>query len=290
VGSLVLDECDRAAAADFDAFVPELLASFTHGRVYVVSRLVPACTVSDETVRAVARFIPADEVVLVWDYAARDQSTVLLEVRAFGSGRVLVNGRVVDSWDGLLPRSLFFYLVDRGMTTRNDIFMTFWPNLSVREATNVFHVTKRKINEVLGTDLTMYWSGFYRIAPNIQLSYDAVQLSELVQNSAIETSERAGELLAQAIALYRGNFLTSLASDWIKKRREELLQTYVEALISLARARERANAPNEALGLYLRAAAIMPEREDLASSIMSLYRSLGMPSDALAIYARWSAS
>ena len=36
------------------------------------------------------------------------------------------------------------------MATRDDIFNTFWPSLSIKEATNVFHVTKRKVNEILG--------------------------------------------------------------------------------------------------------------------------------------------
>lgn len=275
VTSLLLDECDRAEDAAFDAFVAQLLSEFQTGRIYVVSRFVPQCTVANEDIRAVTRYVPADESLLMWDYARRDPSTVLLEVCSFGSGRVLVNGKVVDAWDGLLPRSLFFYLVDRGMTTRNDIFATFWPNLSVREATNVFHVTKRKISEVLGTDLTMYWSGFYRIAPNLQLSYDAIQLSEMVQNSAVESAEQAENLLQRAIALYKGDFLISLDADWVVKRRDELLQNYVEALVSLARLKEKANSSREALGLFLRAAAIQPHREDFVATVMQIYRQLG---------------
>ena len=40
------------------------------------------------------------------------------------------------------------------MVTRDEIFETFWPGLPTKEATNVFHVTKRKISERLGYELT----------------------------------------------------------------------------------------------------------------------------------------
>jgi two-component SAPR family response regulator len=210
----------------------------------------------------------------------------LLEVRALGTGRVLLNGHEINEWDGVLPRSLFFYLIDKGMTRRDDIFATFWPNLSVREATNVFHVTKRKISEVLGVDLTNYWGGFYRISNDIELSYDVVQFSEMVQGSALAPIEVESELLRSAVWLYRDHFLTSVEMPWVADRRYELLQTYGEALIGLAKSLEKRDARYEALGYYLRASATTPRREDIALNTMQLYRDLGMPEDALKVYER----
>ncbi|NJL95427.1 MAG: hypothetical protein HC915_17740, partial [Anaerolineae bacterium] len=140
---------------------------------------------------AQTRFLPADERWMLWDYARgneRDSNgseMTLLEVRAFGAGRVQLNGQAVVSWDGILPRSLFFFLVDKGLATRTEIFNTFWPNLSVREATNVFHVTKRKISEVLGIDLTVYMSGFYHISPKIHLSYDVALFNQALPLEAL---------------------------------------------------------------------------------------------------------
>jgi DNA-binding SARP family transcriptional activator len=286
LGSLLLDECDRADAEALDRFLPNLVATSEARRIVVISRAVPACVINDGKLRAITRFVPDDNTLMLWDYTQREADTVLLEVRAFGSGRVFLNGAIVENWDGQLPRSLFFYLIDRGMTTRNDIFATFWPTLSVREATNVFHVTKRKISEVLGTDLTVYGSGFYRIAPHIRLSYDAIQMTEMVQNSAIAAPEDAVVLLHRAISLYRGSFLTSIQSDWVKRRREELLLLYCDALASLARLVERIGETQQALGLTLRALAGSPAREDLTLHCMRLYRQLGMNADALATYDR----
>ncbi len=286
VKTLVLDECDRANAGAFDAFLPGLVSGVSSGRVMVLSRAVPQCVIKDDGLRSQTRFVPVDEVLMLSDYAQQSDSSALLEVRALGSGRILLNGLSVDHWDGVLPRSLFFYLIDRGMTTRSEIFETFWPALSTREATNVFHVTKRKISEVLGMDLTVYWSGFYRISPDIKLSYDAALFSEMIQDSAVAAVDDAKRLLERAISLYRCDFLTSVEMDWVHKRRRELLESYGEALISLAKMVEKSGEPAKALGLYLRAALTNPQREDLARSIMLLYQELDNPKDAIATYQR----
>jgi DNA-binding SARP family transcriptional activator len=288
VQQIILDECDRALPDDFETFVTDLLSQLDSGRVIVATRLPPYKLLENENLRQQTVFVPVDEALMLLDYAQRNTSEkkVLLEVRALGAGRVLRDGKSVENWDGLLPRSLFFYLVDKGMTTRNDIFETFWPTLSVREATNVFHVTKRKISEVLGVDLTVYWSGFYHISPEIELSYDVVRFSELIQDSAIASIDASVGLLRSANSLYRDDFLASLDMPWVADRRRELRQTYGEALIALGKAREQQGAVEEALGLYLRAMTTNPHREDVAFSIMKLYQSMGLPADALKVYER----
>lgn len=287
VSTLVLDEFDRVDPASLETYLPELIFKHMNGRVVLVGRQVPKVALDDERLRSHTRFIPAERTLMLWDYARHNaEGKTLLEVRALGAGRVQLNGKPVDSWDGVLPRSLFFYLVDRGMTTRSDIFETFWPNLSTREATNVFHVTKRKISEVLGIDLTVYWSGFYHIAPEIELSYDAALFNEAVQESAVVSTDEAVVLLRRALALYRGDFLRSIEMPWVQRRREELRQTYGEALVALARSTERQGEMHRALGFYLRAATTNRQREDLAHHIMRLYRTLGMHQDALLVYDR----
>ena len=280
---LVVDECDCASPADFGSFFVDLLSQMDGGKLVLLTREIPQSLLEDESVREQTVFLPSDPSLMLWDYSRLETSqSTLLEVRALGTGRVLLNGQRVDNWDGVLPRSLFFYLVDRGMTTRNDIFETFWPNLSVREATNVFHVTKRKISEVLGVDLTTYWSGFYRISPDIELSYDVVQFSELLQSSVVQAVGQATETLRRAVWLYRDDFLTSLDMAWVENRRHELRQSYGEALIGLAKSVDDPSA----LGYYLRALNINPQREDVAHSAMLLYQAMGQPEDALRVYSR----
>lgn len=285
--TLILDECDRAVGEQFDTFLKRLLEEIGDSRVIVLTRSTPLGVLENPELRRRTRFVPALESQMLWDYAQRNENSgALLEVRALGTGRVQLNGRVVDSWDGVLPRSLFFYLVDRGLATRSEIFDTFWPNLTTREATNVFHVTKRKISEVLGMDLTIYWSGFYHISPRIQLSYDVSLFTQMLQDSAVAPPQEAAALLREAIALFRGKFLTSLEMKWVVKRRQDLYQMYGDALISLGKIAENMGEQEQALGLYLQAAVTNPQREDVVQSIMTLYREMNMQADAIGVYQR----
>ncbi len=281
---LILDECDRAFPPDLTVFLSEIVGQVGGGRIIILARTVPDFVFTNPELREQSCFIPTDTALMFTDYSHLDNGQILLEVEALGSGRVSLNGRPIDNWDGTLPRALFFYLVDRGMSCRNEIFETFWPSLSVREATNVFHVTKRKISEVLGFDLTKYWSGFYHISPDIQLRYDVEIFSQHVMDSAVASDERALDLLSSAIALYKNDFLTSIPMSWSEKRREQLFSTYGDGLALLARVMEGYTNNEEALGLYLRASVTNPQREDIARNIMRLYAEKHMYNDAEAIY------
>lgn len=283
---LILDECDRALPEELSAFLKDLFETTGDERIIVLTRTVPTFIQQNEALRDRTRFVPTDAKVMLPDYAHSDTNQTLLEISAFGGGRVLLNGQSIDNWDGTLPRALFFYMVDRGMTTRNQIFDTFWPNLSIREATNVFHVTKRKISEVLNFDLTKYWSGFYHVTPGIGLNYDVAAFAQLVTDSAVASQEKAASLLSQAVMLYKNHFLISMEMPWVQRRREELRLGYGEALASLARIREMQGEKEEALGLYIRASVTNPQREDIARSIMSLYAERGMIADAEETYQR----
>lgn len=285
--SLVIDAFDLVSFEESSNFIAELALRLSAGsRIIVGTRELPMELLHHDKLSNKVALVPTHPQRMILDYA-RPTGNDVLEVRALGPGRVLINGRRIDHWDGVLPRMLFFYFVDRGMTTRDEIFETFWPKLSTREATNVFHVTKRKISEILETDLTVYWSGFYRISPELDLHYDVVKFAEAVQNAAVAPDDEAISLYRNAIALYHGPFLSMIEhQNWVTRRRNELVGSYAEALAGLARIYERQNAPQQALGYFLRAAATNPQREDLARAIMELYQQLGHPADALATYER----
>ncbi|MFW5709055.1 MAG: BTAD domain-containing putative transcriptional regulator, partial [Chloroflexota bacterium] len=282
VSTIILDECDRTLGKALESFLKHILTKAPNSQIVVFSREIPQCVLDETDLRDQTAFLPTDPSLMLWDYTRRDRTNQLLEVHAFGEGRVYLNGKLISNWDGMLPRSLFFYLVDRGMTTRSDIFEMFWPSLGKREATNVFHVTKRKISEVLGIDLTTYWSGYYRISPDIELSYDAVLFAEMVQNAAIEQDPQTTiNMLNRAVELYNGQFLQGIHIDWADSRRNELEETYAEALSALAQAQEQLGRKQEALGHYLQAIAHNPHDSEAIAHAMRLYREHGMHNDAL---------
>ncbi|PJF43713.1 MAG: hypothetical protein CUN55_07655, partial [Phototrophicales bacterium] len=211
----------------------------------------------------------------------------LIEVRAFSEGHVWVNSRLIDHWEGQLPRLLFFFFIDRAMLTRDDIFRTFWPELSIKDATNVFHVTKSKINDLLGVPLMVYSSGYYRISPDVELRYDAVLFQEAIQNADIAEDEEAEQLYRKAINLYRHDFLTSIDADWANRRRNEMREMAGDALFKLAQIRQQYNT-EEALGFLIRANAMQPQRQDIVRELMRLYVQQDQPTYALQVFDRLS--
>lgn len=284
--TLILDAYDRIQTDETTRFITAAAQQLSPGsRLLLGTRELPMSLLSNPDLSGKISLIPVHPDKMMLDYV-RPNEKPLLEVRALGPGRVLMNGRLIEHWDGLLPRALFFYFVDRGMTTRDEIFRTFWSNLSTREATNVFHVTKRKISEILGADLTVYWSGFYRISPDLELQYDVVKFAESIQNAAVTGDDEAALLLLNAIDLYNGSYLSSLEYNWVNQRRDELASNYAESLAGLARIYKSRNDLHNALGYFLRASAASPQREDLARAVMELYNSLGQPQHALEVYER----
>lgn len=212
-----------------------------------------------------------------------------LEVYSLGRGYAIVNGRHITNWDGALPRNLFFYFMDHPLVTRDEIFETFWPDLSVKEATNVFHVTKRKISERISMqvmdgknyELTQYSGGFYMPSEKVIRHYDVAYFQDAIERSMTAMQDDEEErLLAQAIDLYRAPFLQTVDMRWARDRRDHLRQLYAQALISMGRIHKRRDNLEHALGFFVRSLKETPEREDIHREVMNLYLQLDMVSDA----------
>lgn len=285
--TLILDESDRIPSRTLQKALKTLL---TEGvtRVFLLSRELPPFVISSQTFGESVAIIPHDPSVMLWDYGRKDSDQSLLEVYSFGNGQVIYNGKLIKHWDGTLPRELFFYLIDRGMATRDDIFAAFWPTLSVTDATNVFHVTKRKINGVLGFDFTLYSSGYYQVSPDLSIHYDVMRFSEYLQMADVcDDLDETELLLDRARYLYRGAFLVCTDNQWARKRREELRENYADVLSNLAKVKRQQGLLQESLGLLTHAFSISNRSNEIAKAIMELYDSMNMPADGLAIYDRF---
>jgi two-component SAPR family response regulator len=192
----------------------------------------------------------------------------------------------LTTWDGPLPKNLFYYFVDHPMVTRDEIFETFWPDLPVKEATNVFHVTKRKISERLGFELTSYASGFYHPSGQMSVHYDVRNFEEMIATGTSDDEDNPvipGEWY-QAIKLYRTPFLHGFDMPWVERRRQQIKQAYVGALIGIGRMHKALGQSDDAIGYYLRAMREYPEREDVHRELMGLYAAQGLLDKAVEQY------
>lgn len=294
---LYIDELDRVAInqtfVDFITAAVDTLPD--HMQIAVSSRLLTYNPWYDMVAKGVAVILGTSHRKNDVMFTIEDEPKPQLEVYALGRGYALVNGREITNWDGALPRNLFFYFMDNPLITRDEIFSTFWPDLTVKEATNVFHVTKRKISERIGMkideagsyELTQYTSGFYIPSGKIIRHYDASDFREAIERALIADSEREEEsLYKRAIDLYKAAFLQTVNMTWVQERRDYLRQLYAQSLLGMGRICKNRKEFDRALGFFARAVREMPEREDIHREVMSMYINLGKPEEARLQYQR----
>ncbi|HEX2906757.1 MAG TPA: bacterial transcriptional activator domain-containing protein [Phototrophicaceae bacterium] len=293
--AVFLDEFDRIPVdGDLFKFAQALIASLPQGiQIAISSRLLTYQPWYDMVARGEAIVLGTeyrkDDVMFTVEPKMRPQ----LEVYSLGRGHALVNGQPITNWDGALPRNLFFYFMDHHLVTRDEIFNTFWPELSVKEATNVFHVTKRKISERISMkvfeggnyELTQYSGGFYVPSEKVMRHYDVGEFQAAIEQAMMTSNDEEEErLLTQAIEFYKAPFLQTVEMPWVENRRDHLRQLFAQALISMGRLYKRRGDNLKSVGYFIRSLKETPEREDIHREIMNIYLKLGRTEDARAQY------
>lgn len=279
---LFLDELDRIETLpNFDLFIRSLVAALPENAQLAVNarwlNYEPwSQMVQDDEAAVLGTVDRASNLMFTPVEPPKPQ----LEVYAFGRGYAFVNGRLIDSWDGALPRNLFFYLLDHAFVTRDQIFSIFWDTLTKKEATNVFHVTKRKITECISSrmwddkhyELTQYEGGFYTASDKMQRHYDVMDFEKAVETAMMsqDHDERLREY-RRAIAIYGGPYLCNLDMEWVRERRKKLQQLYIDALIGAARLYKQQQDDEQALGHFIRTLRQAPLREDIHREVIGLY-------------------
>lgn len=292
---LFIDELDRVPQdGELNDFITALVNNFSDNAQLVVnSRLL--------TYDPWIKWVNSDQAVVLGTahrrnnlmFTKEETPKPQLEVYAFGRGHVITNGREIRNWDGALPRNLFFYFIDNPLVTRNQIFEVFWARLSIKDATNVYHVTKRKITERISMnvddddnyELTSYSAGFYMPSNKVVRHYDVFDFEEAIEQALVSEDPHEQEVLfSHAIDIYKGPFLQTVTLPWVEERRAQLQEVYAEALIGMARLQVAQEAWEEALGFYARALKEAPQREDIHRDAMQMYVNLGRSDDAKVQY------
>ena len=294
---LLMDELDQIAVnSDFRTFILALVRALPdHVQLVINARIL--------TLEPWAQMLHSGDAT-VWGTAFRSNDLMFtvedpprpqLEVLAFGQGHGYMNGREILQWDGALPRNLFFLFMDCDQVSRDDIFEIFWPGLSVKDATNVFHVTKRKITERMSElvadddnyELTRYSGGFYVPSDKVSRHYDVAEFEAALEQipDASNDAERAA-LYNRALDVYTAPFLETVDMPWVVERRKKLAEKYVQALIGMGKLQQSQANYAEALGFYLRALRQVPHREDVYHDVMLMYWRLKRHDDAISHYRR----
>ncbi|MBE2182768.1 MAG: hypothetical protein IAE89_05015 [Anaerolineae bacterium] len=283
---LILDEFDRSDSADDIQYFLEQIANVLPDgcTILINSRTVPR--LSWIALMAKERGIMLKDAHLIKENfyrlrTAADNVDDVIEVFALGPGFVLLNDLPIDTWEGHLPRLLFFYALDRPAITRSEICAAFWPDLDNDQAVNVFHVTKRRLHKALSIDALVHEDGHYRIAPNLRVEYDVSDfVSQLLNSREIDNPDPFGALQS-ALEIYSDPFLLGHHDPWIKERRSDFQAGYLEALTRAAEHKIQTNHPEQALRLFQKALQTDGSQQALHRNLMNLYITLGRRSEAV---------
>ncbi len=284
---LILDEYDRSDSADdVQRFVQRLAGVIpANCRLVLNSRTLPRLPWVSMISQKQAVLLEDDRLIEEEFYGPVAQSSNPLEVYALGPGFVLMDGEPIDTWEGHLPRLLFFFALDRPVVTRSEICEAFWPELDPDQAVNVFHVTKRRLHKALDNDVLVHDEGYYRVNPEMAVYYDVMEfvVALMVGRNSNDPDKRF-EAWQRAADLYRGPFLQGHNDAWILERRVDFRAGYLEALTEMAHVWLSRDRHEQALVLLQKALIEDNSREDLHRDMMQLYAQLGRRSEVAAHY------
>ncbi len=286
---LLLDEFDRANVGDdLQSFLEGLIDLLpAQCRLVISSRSLPRFPWMSLIAQGKAVMLRDSDMITADFYQNQAHEDARVQVYGLGPGNVILDGESIGSWEGHLPRLLFFFALDRPVVTRSEICQSFWPELNTDQAVNVFHVTKRRLHkalESLGVDVLIHEDGCYRVNPELKIHYDITDfVGALVEGRCAEGADRA-QAWQRVIDLYQRPFLQGHNEAWIMERRQDYQTGYLEALSEMANIRLGEGRPEHALALLLRALNENPRRQDLHRRVMSLYADLGRRSEAASHY------
>jgi ATP/maltotriose-dependent transcriptional regulator MalT/two-component SAPR family response regulator len=216
----------------------------------------------------------------------RSASDEHLEIYAFGGGRVVRDGRLIPSsaWQAAMAKELFFYVLLHGPVERDVVGAIFWPDLPAEKMSNNFHSTLYRVRKALSRDAVVVTNGKYGLG--VDYWFDLEAFETLVERARLLPPRdwQARDLWERAVELCTGDFLPEVDRAWCVPKREEIRETYVEALIELGRCCGAHDQFEEAVDWYRRALEEDELREDVHRRIMRAYVELGRRSEALAQY------
>lgn len=283
----VLDEYDRSDTADDIHRFVEHLADRLPANCHLVlnSRSLPRLPWVSMVAKRRAALLLDDQLIEEDFYGNKGNAEFDLEVFALGPGNVNYHGEKIQSWEGHLPRLLFFFTLDKPVVTRSEICAAFWPDLSIDQAVNVFHVTKRRLHKALGIDVLVHNESHYQVNPEFSVYYDVLDFVETLVRGRNPNTANPFEAWEHAAKLYRGPFLQGHNDSWIEERRTAFRTGYLEALTAMAQGFIQKDRKEQALKLYQQA---LDEdyfsQQSIHRDIMKLYADLGRRSEAVAHY------
>jgi len=214
-----------------------------------------------------------------------------IRIKALGASRITVDGREISRADGetQLSRELLLLLVDQSPVSRENLLVIFWPDKPPARASANLRQTIYRLRRLLGYNSIQQSEAEYRIAPETGFEYDVARFEDAAR---VALARSPGDLrrlvaLADAIALYNGDYLADLPVEWAAPRRrilserfQSLLRAYADELINSMRY-------GEARLVLLRALESEPLMDELHERMLVCLAALGRRHEVVDHYRRY---
>jgi predicted ATPase/two-component SAPR family response regulator len=276
-----LVDYDRAVAAARDALGEEALATaWAQGREMTLDQAVAYALDEPSAVEAKAS-------------SDRRPAGASLRIFALGPGRVERDEHDLapSEWTYVKSRELLFYLLSHPSRTKEQIGLALWPDASNAQLRSSFHRTLHHLRRALGEGgWILFEDGRYAFDRSLPYWFDVEAFEkELAEARRREAGapERAIRHLAEAIDLYKGDFLEELAvaeGEWALERQEELRRLYGEALLDLGVLLSKEGRYDEAAEAYRKAIAHDELLEAAHRELMRCHARMGERNQALRHY------
>ena len=221
------------------------------------------------------------------------QSTLLIAdrpqliIKTLGTTSIMLNGSEI-SWIITKARDLFLYLYFMGAKPKAAIVLEFWPEHSLQRGNSIFRDTLKRVRKSIDEGI-IHSDGLYQVNPQFQIECDVHQFESYLQRARRlpRTNARTEDLYLRALALYRGDFLSDLMTDWADDTRRRLQDLYTEDLIGCASCAEAREDYQSAIELYQRAINLDPYADELCEAVMKCYGHQGKKQAIISFYQRY---
>src|SRR4030042_4500658 len=160
-----------------------------------------------------------------------------------------------SDWGSRRATELFFLLLEHpeGLT-KEQIVETLFPECDGPSGDGLFHSTLYRCRQALGKEAIFWDDDIYQIADFRLWDYDVAAFEAVVKRARETPDQRmAQELYAEAVGLYRGEYLEGWFSEGCEPTRVRLRHLYTGAALTRAHWYAGQGAPEVALELYRKA-------------------------------------
>jgi class 3 adenylate cyclase len=207
-------------------------------------------------------------------------------LRAVQGERVLTRFRTQKT--GALLAYLAYY--PQRAHPRDELIERFWPEADPHAASNSLSQALSSLRQQLEPPGVSAGSVLIANRAAVRFNPEAITTDVAELDTALHAAAAAAsdaerqQCLAQAVGLYRGDFLPGYYEPWVLEQREWLAESYFQALGELLTLLEQTDELHRALEYARRGVQLDPLREEARRDLMRLYAALDQPEPALRQY------